>query len=382
MKGCCGIDIDRDKTFISFAALKRSQPVFLKEEEAKVVYDSDKLIDFLKNNGELINATIRDAEKKLSIYADTVYLNLPLGLEKQILAEAVVPLKYRKKIDWRDISFAKKYLQDAYLEWDDLCVHHLVLNYEVEGVTYKNPPIGLVAKKIKVKSFLLSVKDAFYKDIEDIFNNLERKFIGFIFPALSFLCAAFTDFNEQSLLAVVYVGYDKSYVVAYQRGVVDFVFKSDFGLKKIYDDLSQKLILPVSLAQEIFKRYVSFKDTSHLKEVSIKSGEAYINLSTQTVNSLARNILINECNLIFTELQNRVSPQTEVSFAGRLNSKEGLGDFLRSYLPYPIKITNNYKCLSSSFGCIRYGTSKYFERNIERNNTIVQSIAQIYKDYF
>jgi cell division ATPase FtsA len=233
-----------------------------------------------------------------------------------------------------------------------------------------------------VKSFLLSVKDAFYKDIEDIFNNLERKFIGFIFPALSFLCAAFTDFNEQSLLAVVYVGYDKSYVVAYQRGVVDFVFKSDFGLKKIYDDLSQKLILPVSLAQEIFKRYVSFKDTSHLKEVSIKSGEAYINLSTQTVNSLARNILINECNLIFTELQNRVSPQTEVSFAGRLNSKEGLGDFLRSYLPYPIKITNNYKCLSSSFGCIRYGTSKYFERNIERNNTIVQSIAQIYKDYF
>lgn len=86
MKGCCGIDIDRDKTFISFAALKRSQPVFLKEEEAKVVYDSDKLIDFLKNNGELINATIRDAEKKLSIYADTVYLNLPLCLEKQILA--------------------------------------------------------------------------------------------------------------------------------------------------------------------------------------------------------------------------------------------------------------------------------------------------------
>jgi cell division ATPase FtsA len=382
MKGCCGIDIDKDRTFISFATFKKLQPVFLKEAEAEVAFNSDGLADFLKNNGELINTVIQEAEKKLSIHADTVYLNLPFGLEKQTLVETTVPLKHRKKIDWGDIYFAKKYLQDAYLDWDDFCMHHLVLNYEVEGGIYRDPPIGLIAKKIKMKSFLLSVKSGFYKDIEDIFNNLERKLSGLIFPAFSILCAAFAEFSGQKLAAAVYIGYNKIYVITYQKGIVDLAFNSDFGIEKIYNGLAQKLILPASLAQEIFKRYVSFGDASHAKEVSIRNGETYINLSTQTVNSFVRSILVNECNEIFANLQNKIPPQAEISFTGRLNLKDGLENFLRTFSPYCAKVANQHKSLSSSFGCIQYGTSKCFEQSVKKNSSFFQAVTQVYKDYF
>lgn len=382
MTGYCGIDIDTDMTYICLAGSKKLRPVFLQEEQLKVTYGTDSLIDFLKNNSEALKAKISEGEKKSAINADTVYLNLPWGLPEKFMAEATVPLSSRKKIDWKDIHSVKKYLQDAYLDWDDVCVHHLVINYEVEGITYKNPPVGLVAKKIKIKSVLFAVKDKFRKDVEDIFNNLEKRFAGFVFPGLSMLCAGFNELNKESRLAAINVAYDKTYVAIYQEGFIDFIVKFDFSLKKILDELGQKLILAPALADEVFRRYVSFKDMPRFKEVSIKNTDTYVSLSTQTVNSFVKESVRNGYNLLLNELKKNIHPETVICLLGRLNSREGLEDFLKGCSSYKICVARPYECASSSFGCVRYGTDRMLESEGRSNSSFLRRMGDVYKDYF
>ncbi|MDP2922928.1 MAG: hypothetical protein Q8O30_04320 [Candidatus Omnitrophota bacterium] len=381
MKGYCGIDIDSDKVFISLAKVKKSEAILLKELDVGISPHAKGLVEFLKEKGEAINKKIKENEIALSMHADTVYLNLPLGLENKILVEAHIPLRKSKKITATDILYAKRYLENTFLNWDDICIHHLVLNYEVEGNVYKNPPFGVIAKRIKMKSLLVVVKDRLRKDIEDIFYNLERNFGGFIFPGLSILSTAFGELNKESFLAAFAIGYDRTHIVIYRDGNIDFNSEHRFGLKNILEELARKLILPLSLAQEVYNRYISLKETPPLKEVSIKNGETYINLSINTVNSFVKDYIKQELNIIIEDIKPKLSGEATIAFIGRLNPKEGLGDFLKGHIPYsiiPLKSEN----ISSSFGCIRYGVSKFLERDYHSDNSIVGRIMNVYKEYF
>jgi len=383
MKGLCGLDIDRDKIYISLANLKGSSPVFLQEFSIDVTSIDKTFLEVLQESGNVINQKISEKEKALSLTVEKVFVNLPWDACKQGAFSTTVPFSKRKKITQKDINFAKKYLQDTYLDWDDFCIHNFILNYEIEGKVYDKPPLGVVAKKIKISSILVWIKDKFRKDIEDIFDNLERSLGGCAFPPVSAIASVFTNLNSVSdSCVVVDVAYDKTLAIAIKNKKILSIKESGFGLKQIFEELEKKILLPKALAQEVFNRYISFKELAYSKEVSIKSDGNYINLSTQAANSFVKEYIKNAVSQIIEGTSGALNSEYTIYFTGRLNEKEGFCDFAKEILPHPVVASSAAKSISKSFGVLSYGVNRFLDNDYMSRNSFVNRIVNVYKEYF
>jgi hypothetical protein len=178
----------------------------------------------------------------------------------------------------------------------------------------------------------------------------------------------------------VNIGHKNSEVVVYHEGIIYSFKEFDFSLRRILEEIKNKFLFPYSVAQEVFNRYVSFREFSHLKEVSVKNGDSYVNISTQALNSFVKTYIKNEINIILAEITDKLGQDFKVSFIGRLNSKDEFHSFLKEFAPYikPPLCENS----SSSFGCLRYGTSRFLGQRLENNESFFRRLLNIYKDYF
>jgi len=381
MRGTCAIVLDRDRALISFGYHKRFYPAFLEELEIPISYNGDSILSCLQQNIEILDQRIKEVEKSRSFRVEKVFLELPWGFANKRVVQDSIPLRRRKSIASADISFAKKYLEDKFLDWDDFCLHNIVINYEVEGVSYDLVPLGIRAKKIELQSLLLWVKDKIYKETEDIFDNLDRNFGGFIEPGISMYSCVFL--KKEKTQVVVSINYDCSHFVIRNRDGFIFGREFDFGLKKIIEMLAQKFILPLALAEEVFMRYISFKESPYFKEITIKKEEGYINLSTQTLNSFIKDYIKNEISYLLDEIKKMAQDDgLAISFIGRLNSKDGFYGFLKDFIPHDLKAPLQKETISSSFGCLRYGLSPFLEEDYKKNELFLRRIVNIYKEYF
>jgi len=381
MRGVCSIVLDTDKAFIAFAGLRGARLISCQELEMPAPYKTKDILSWLRENTEILKAKIIAVEKKHLLRIERIFLQLPWNAFDIIKVQEDIPLKRRKKIASGDIAFAKRYLENKVLDWDDHCMHDIASRYEVEGKYYRFAPLGISTRKININLLLIRVKDRIYREVESIFDNLDRNFGGFIAPQIGIFSSAFT--KKDRARAVVSIDYDKSYLVV--LGGQDFITGKEFsfGLQQLIGELGKRFILPFHLAEEVFVRYFSFKETPFFKEVTIKKEEGYMNLSIQTLNSFIKDYLKTQIQSIVQEVaQMNTSPEFLMSFIGRLNSKEGFYGFLNSFISYSLKAPIQKSALSSSCGCLRYGVNPFLENDHKRRVSLIQYISGVYKEYF
>lgn len=381
MRGICAISPDKDRTFISFAQVKRTGLHFLKEAEVPATGGNGNIASFLRDNIEIIDKKIREMEVKYSCRCEKIFLELPWGLAKEKKVEDVITFKSRKKIVSGDISRAKKHLEDKFLSWDDFCIHNIVINYDIEGNSRQEPPLGVFTKKIKLRSLLVWVKDKLHKELEDIFDGSGRNLGGIVSPQISRFASVFTAKDKAQ--AVISVDYDRSRFVA--RSSDDFFFGKEFNFSfcRTIEELAKRFVLNTPLAEDIFQRYISFKEIPYFKEITIKRDSRYVNLSTQTLNSFVKDYVKREVCCILQEIREDI-PEDDlaVSFIGRLNAKEGFYGSLQDFVPYSLKAPLQRSALSSSYGCLRYGISRFLEDDHKNNEPVIRRILKIYREYF
>lgn len=381
MRAACAISVDEDKAFISFASFKRSQPIFLQELEIPIINFNGDIIFFLKDNFENLNQKIKEIEKKYSCRCDKIFLEFPWGAIKSRTVEEVIILKTRKKITFRDISRAKKYIEDKFLSWDDFCIHNIVINYAVEGTNYRKAPLGIWAKKIKVQSMLVWTKDKVQKGVEDIFENSDRSLGAIIAPQISRFSSVFTVRNKSQ--GVVSIDYDQSCFVAGNKNSFIFGKKFNFSFSKIIKELANKFTFEIPLAEEIFQRYVSFKETPYFKEITVKRESGYVNLSIQELNTFIKNYIKGEICYILQEISDDIiNEEFTISFMGRLNIKEGFYGFLKDFIQSSLKPPLQKTTVSSSYGCLRYGVFRFLEVDHKNKRSLIFRIFNIYREYF
>ncbi len=381
MRKACAIVLDEDKTFIAFADLKRENPLFFREIEIPLSYNNSDIVRYLQDNSAIIDQKIREVEKDCSGRISKTFMELPQSLSREKTVEEVVILKRRKTITPRDIAAAKKYLENKFLDWDDFCIHNLAVNYEVEGTTYYEPPLGVRANKIKLRSHLLWIKDRVYKETEDIFSNFDRVFGGFIAAGISMFSAAFVE--KERIQVVINIGYSQSRFEIVDRGCFVFGGESDFSLKGIIRELGKQFLLGNSLSEEIFERYVSFKEVPYFQEITVKKEEGVVNLSIQALNSFIKSYVSNGIARLIERIKATVAHDDfKISFIGRLNAKEGFWGFLRECVPSSEKVLVQNSSVSLSRGCLRYGVSRFLERDYLKHRSLPQRLLRIYREYF
>lgn len=381
MKRACAVALNEDKTFLSFASVSRDNVVFFRNREISLPYDNRDIVDYLRENAGVIDNKIGETEDECSCRISKVFLELPWNLSKQRVVEEVFILKRPKNISPRDIACAKKYLEDKFLDWDDHCIHNIVLGYVVGEKEYTTPPLGVRAKKIRLKSHLLWIKDKTYRQSEDIFHSFDRCFGGFVAAGLSMFAAAFG--KRENIQAVASIGYRKSYFVVLDRGKFIFGREFDFGLRAVIAEIEKKFLLSRYLAEEVFYRYASFKEVPYQKEITIKKDTGYVNLSIQAVNSTVKSYVKNKMSCFIEEMKRNVtSSEFSISFVGRFNVKEGFFGFLKEETGCPGHISAPAGAVSSSSGCLRYGASRFLENDYQKNGFFIRRLIDIYREYF
>ena len=381
MKGLCAIALDEDKTFISFARFKRAHFTFFKELEVSITNSGGDIISFLKENSEILDQKIKEAQERYSFRCGEVFLELPWDMAKRKIVEETVTLRTRKKITSYDISRAKKHIEDKFLEWDDFCIHNIIINYEVEGRNYEKPPLGVWAKKIKLHLLLIWIKDKVQRGVEEVFDNLDISFGGIIVSEISRFSSVFTAKDRAQV--VVSIDYDRSRFVGRSRNNFIFGEEANFSFRGVIEELAKRFILKTSLAEEIFRRYISFKEIPYFKEITVKRESGYVNLSIQTLNSFIKDYIKSKICHILQEIREKM-PKDDftISFIGRLNAKEGFYGFLNDYVPYSLKVPLQRLTVSSSYGCLRYGVSRFLEMDHKKNEPLFRRILDIYREYF
>jgi cell division ATPase FtsA len=387
MKAVCAVAVDKNKAFLGFSQSNGSPLRFLGETEVNLSTITLDLSNFLKENLETIHKKIQEKEAAAGLKIEKIFFSLPWGAENSAIIEEVIPLKQRKKIDFWDIQYVKKYVEDAFLGWDDYCLHHLVFYYEIDGNIYKQPPLGVLAKKIKVKSLLIWIKDKLRKEAVDIFSNFGFKFAGFIFDGISAFAAAYQYQEQDKAQAVFLISQENSRLCVCSRHITDFSICFDWGIEKIIRELEKQLGLSDNLAGDLFNFYASFRESSTAgtinKEITLRNQGAYVNISLTVMNKFLRDFVKDKILKAVEHLNNKIGRQNYyIVFLGGLNKKDGFNDFVKSILPdWLTMVEPVYPGMFISSGCLSYGLNRFLENDFQKHN-LLDRISNIYKEYF
>ncbi len=381
MQGVCGIVLERNKAFLSFSYQKKSYLNFLKEEKISLQESKD-FLELLKINSEAINDAIGVFEKKYSFSANKIFVELPFGLSREKEVSEKIVFSRKKKITSLDINSGKKYLEDKFLEWDERCIHHIILKYQVEGLETARAPLGFLAKKMKLDSVLTYVKNNFYEEVFDIFENLGRSFDGLVDHKLSLLSQAFNRFKKNQVL--ISVNNFNSYAVIKTEDNKITERQFDFSLGKMIEGLSKQYAVGFSLAGQLWERYGTFKIIPYSKEISIKKGDTYLNLSTKALSDFLKKIFSENLEKMLYNVSNTIRQDEQkviFSFIGPLAQKEGFYGYLKTLLSCSLEVPES-RCRSSALGCARYGAFKYLEKSYKKQLSLWGRLREIYDEYF
>jgi cell division ATPase FtsA len=382
MKAFCGIAFEKNKVFLSCASLKKGNLQFLEEKELALP-DEKNFIEKLRVNSEKIEQSIVELEKRHSLSFNDIFMELPAGLAKEIEAREKIVFPKKKRLTPAVINTAKKYLEDKFLEWDQHCLHNIVLDYKAEGIKYSQAPLGVFTKKIELNSLLIYIKDSFYKEILDIFFNMEKNFVGFIAHKISMFSQGFSAIRENQIVISVndlnsYAGIKDKEGKIYQK-------EFHFGIKTIIGQLAKQYTISTAASAQLLDRYGSFKNIPYVKEITIKKEDSYLNLSTQALANFLKTIFSGNLKRIIDEALQMI-PEPErgravFSFLGPLTIKDGFYSYIKKMLPYKVEIPF-YKCRSSAFGCIKYGFFRPLEDEYQKKGSLLERVRKVYQEYF
>lgn len=390
MEVFAGISLNDDLINFSFAALKAGAlfPCLESFRPMPKIYSN--LNVFLDHSIDDINQEIAAAEDRFSFKVEKVYFKISNSDSKKITVEDVIALtadKRGKKISHKDIEFAKKHVENTFLDWNDCCIHHIVLGYEIDGVKYLNPPLGLWARKLKIRSLIISVDNLLYDKFCNLFDNFERKFQGFIYEPL----AGFGSiFNSQEAFRkdffIFYIGRKTTLVVSFLGGNSCFEKIFNFGENEIVRAVADKFSLTNELAQQIIFQYASFRGVSSSKEISIKDKDSYLHLSSLSLNSYIKDLLAKEIEKIISFLADElaicaIKDTFTFSFIGRIPQIDGFLEFIKKNILLVTEVPFNQDVFSLGFGSINYGIFRYLEQNFS-SESFMKKVLRMYKEYF
>jgi cell division ATPase FtsA len=382
MKTFSALILEKDKAFLSFAILKKGCLKLLDEKELALVSNDD-FLKQLKTNAKKIEKLIIDFEQEHSLSVGKIFIELPPSLAGEAEVQEKIVFPKKKKITPSIIDSAKKYIENKFLEWNQHCIHHIVLDYQTEGIQTNNAPLQVFTNKIEFRSLLIHVKGDFYKEVADIFYNMEKNFAGFVAHKISHFSQGFNNLEGNKI--VISVNNFNSYAgIKDEKGRL-FEKEFSFGIKEIIEKLAKQYAVAPSIAKQLLKRYGSFKEIPYFKEITIKKQDSYLNLSTMALGNFLKKVFSSNIKLIIEEVLKVVkeNKRDEVvfSFIGPLARKDGFYGYIKKLLIVKVEVPA-YKCSSSAFGCIKYGYFKPLENKHLKKQSLLRKIKKIYHEYF
>lgn len=387
MKAICGIEIDKDKTFLAVAQTGKSYQ-FLGEEEIPLLYQHDTLSQHLSSNAELIAAKIEECEKKFSVKVDKIFLTIFSDDVYEKFVQETVSLPNKGNLSQRKISFVKKYVEDVSLNWDEVCLHHLPISYEINGSFFKVAPEGIDARKITLQSQLIWSKEKIKTHLVKTLCNLAYQYGGIVWAPLAALASCVSTIDKNNRYCVLFLRYQTADFIIYDKGKIKVISCPRVCVEQLIKMVETHFLLSLDLAEQIFNRYVSFSKRridSTQKDIRIKVENKYLSIDTYALSTFLKSYLHQEIGKVFKEnFTDDLLEGLNFSILGRCNHFEGFYEFIKGILPEKVTFLPAKKSMQSSlYGALFYAYFPYFEQPAKEEKTpILQRLKNVYQEYF
>ncbi len=381
MKVYGGLSLEKDNLFFSFVLSKKKIIIPYVEGRQKISYSGKDLRDFIIANIDEIDGYIRSQEKKHSFKMGDIFFKLPSSYAKIKILEDVVPLSFYKKLTLQDIVSIKKQMENIALDLGDYCLHHIIMEYRIGEKIFYNSPIGEWAKKVFLKSMLITIPYDLYDTFRECFSNVNRKFSTFIHESIAEYSALYRIPSKVHSF-IIKIKEKATFLWCFLGRRLLFERVYEFGEDNIIEEIAKRFRLPEYLAKNLVINYSSFDSLPHDKEISIKNGDRYFTIEATIINSIVKEVIKNNMEEVIHDI-NKIRQQKDytVSFVGELTERDGFYTFMKGNFNLNIH-SNSYfreRC-PAAFGCVYYGKKMLFEKDIQ--DSLWCRVVNVFREYF
>ena len=381
----CAIGLDEGKLGALLAS--RQHDTFIPISNLEFPVNKNDLVEVIRSNIDILEEEIKLKEKKYSIEIEKIYSRLPLEWAKVKIVEDSIPLAIHKKkaITEKDIYNARKYIENVTLDWNEICLHNIVLEYSVDNERYFSLPHHLEGRRLGLKTLLIIMERKKFQEIYKLFDTIGRKFMGFVYTPLADISV--NRGGSALTLPYVSVNIGEMYTVCSILVGNNIFYKIfEFGEIMLRRSIEDRFLLSEEISSNILSQYISFHDSFNEKELVLKNNTNYINLSIGSVNNYIKDITSKEITAIVDFLISQIEGTFRILFVGKVACVAGFYEFLRKGFPaLEIELPCFYSDHAHLLGCIKYGSFRYLEKVEFPRKRWWDHLSSLYtkcKDYF
>ncbi|RKY32741.1 MAG: hypothetical protein DRP68_03460 [Candidatus Omnitrophota bacterium] len=383
MRGLCGLGIE--KNVLKFLLVSYNRNNFFPLYQGEIPSSSTGLVEIIRECIDSLEEILRREEKKHSLGIERIYLRLPINLATVKIVEDIIPLSSfgKKIITHKVIDSVKQYIENANLELNHFCIHHIILEYRVGGKTYLDLPLSLESHKIDVKSYIVYTERKMLTQLKEIFENVGRKLSRVVFAPIGDLSVEFGKKDHSSLLVTVNIEEEDTLISLLVENKIDFSI-SRFGREALIKEIERNFAFSPQVSSEILNCYLSFSNSSFSKEIVIKKGEEkYMNVSLESINSTIKKVMIERLMQLLSFLEDFPSKSKKVLFLGNVSSLKGFYEFIQESFPTMEIVIPQFRLPNLALlGVIKYGIRRFLEEVNYPGQSVWNRLLQLYREYF
>lgn len=287
----CGLDISASKVALVLAAL---------DSRLKVNYADFQAVESrgFKRGGvvdvaalaECIQRVINSAQSKSNCKIREVCVNINSSLIKSRYSHGAIALAERtsKVVSGSDILRANNQAHLLGLKLDEEVLHEFVTGYRVDEQSRIKNPLGLYAHKLESELLIIAIDTVNVENIKKVVNQagLDIQLMAFDGIALSYALLSAEDKNNGCVL--IDIGKELTQILIFNEGTLKDGVVLALGSDDIDRALSEKLKVPLELAQDLKKSYAQAlsADIKDNDTVMVKRLDSYRPISRKLISSI------------------------------------------------------------------------------------------------
>ncbi len=402
----CGLDIgSRTIKTCLVKYIEEHKPELLGVYEAKTSGFKDSSVSDLAELSECIHATIEGLTQKTGVKLKEVQLGIGGELIVKRFTSTVVPLleKGSKVIASNDLKKVQTQARLLGMNMEEEIIHDIPQYYRVDDINTAINPLGLLGRKLEIKSLLVLANMTLIRNITKAVNQAGYDVASLFFTSFVSSQVLLDEKLRREGVALIDIGSRVTDILIFKDGLLKYLDNIAFGGDDFTRSIATQLNLTFDLAEDIKKSYAVAlsSDIKEDEEILVKKESEYVPIKREVIFHCIDPVINQLVEVILNSLKaSNLSDQlnTGIVMVGGGSLLPGLIERIEQSTNLLVRMgklnciaknLNNTAMFSSVIGLAQGGFDKLavFSMNSngqEKNfvSRICNHIKEVYQEYF
>lgn len=402
----CSLDIGSSKLTAVVAKTQQQHLSLLANETLPVrglskgvVKDLASFVDCIQEILDKLNKKTRLRLRRVLISVNGDYISGRFGFAAFAISD-----KVNRQINLSDISYLRRQARLMGARIDETILHDFPQDYILDGDHSTLSPVGLLARKIQLNSYLISASHTLLDNIKTAVHQAGYEVEDVIFSGVASGFSSLSQEERERGVLLIDLGASFTTILFFKDKILRDFRMIAFGGNDITDSISTGLDLPWELAEEIKKTSLI------LSTADFKDSDKIVVRRTGSYKTLERKAIYESAKAGTEDFLKKIKEAIDSSTwkdkmecgivgAGGTANLEGMLERIENYTGMPVKL-GRIKDTSlasdimgpqyaAAVGLLYYGTNfnnklslKHYLAGKTTFERIVNFLRHLYQDYF